>query len=448
MTQSSATAQPDTNPLSAPSEVQLHWRRNFAANFVDSMFFSLALAFASMTTIVPVFIRELGGSALIVGLMPALVQAGQMLPPLFVAPYIAPLERKLPFLLKMTLGERLPWPLLAMLCLVLAPQYPRAMLVITACLLAIFGLAGGLCLPAWMDIVARVTPARMRGKLFGWSGALSGLLGVTGGLGAERALAAFAFPYNFAACFAAASVCLLVSFLGLLALREPVAEERTPAVAIGDYIHQIFDVLRRDRDFSMFIVVRILGAFGAMAVAFVAIYATEQRGLPNSLAGRFTAWMLGTQVITTPLFGMLADRHGYKTSMQFALAALAVAMGLALAATTTLHFSIVFALVGAATGLFFTTALNLVVEFAPEAQRVTYLGLHGTLIAPAILIAPLVGGWLVEAYGYPAAFIGAGACGLSAFLLLTCCVHEPRHQYLARIEAAARSKNSVNMGPA
>jgi MFS family permease len=56
------------------------------------------------------------------------------------------------------------------------------MLVITASLLAIFGLGGGICLPAWMDIVARVTPLRMRGKLFGWSGALSGLLGVADGL--------------------------------------------------------------------------------------------------------------------------------------------------------------------------------------------------------------------------------------------------------------------------
>ena len=39
-----------------------YWKRNFAANFVDSMFFSLALAFASVSTILPLFIRQLGGS--------------------------------------------------------------------------------------------------------------------------------------------------------------------------------------------------------------------------------------------------------------------------------------------------------------------------------------------------------------------------------------------------
>ncbi len=205
MTQSTVELEPTSERTPAVDPAHVHWRRNFAANFVDSAFFSLALAFASMTTIMPLFIRELGGSALLIGLLPAIVQAGQMLPPLFAAPYIAPMERKLPFLLKMTLGERLPWPILAVLAVLLAPHYPFAMLVITALLLAIFGLSGGIVLPAWMDIVARVTPLRMRGKLFGWSGATSGLLGVAGGLGAEQALAAFAFPYNFAA-----GVCLFI----------------------------------------------------------------------------------------------------------------------------------------------------------------------------------------------------------------------------------------------
>ncbi len=52
-----------------PDPTYLHWRHNFVANFVDSAFFSLGLAFASMTTIVPLFIRELGGSALLIGLL-------------------------------------------------------------------------------------------------------------------------------------------------------------------------------------------------------------------------------------------------------------------------------------------------------------------------------------------------------------------------------------------
>ena len=169
-----------------------------------------------------------------------------MLAPLFAAPYVAPLPRKLPYLLRMTIGERMAWPILAVCCVLLAPSYPEIMLVLTAILTAIMGLAGGLCLPAWMDIVARVTPLRMRGKLFGWSGAVSGLLGVIGGLGAERVLATYAYPYNFAACFAAASICLFISFLGLVAIREPIATERPASVPLSTYIGQLPGLLRRD----------------------------------------------------------------------------------------------------------------------------------------------------------------------------------------------------------
>src|SRR3712207_4186059 len=90
-----------TDQLPGEEQVPPYWKRNFATNFVDVLFFSLALAFASMNTIVPMFIRQLGGSPLVVGGVPAIVQTGQVLPPLFAAHYIAPLERKLPFLLKM-----------------------------------------------------------------------------------------------------------------------------------------------------------------------------------------------------------------------------------------------------------------------------------------------------------------------------------------------------------
>ena len=141
--------------------------------------------------------------------------------------------------------------------------------------------------------------------------------------------------------------------------------------------------------------------------------------------------MLGAQVIATPLFGMLADRHGYKSSFQFALLAQACAMILSLSVTTVSGFSFAFALLGAGTGLIFATTLNLVVEFAPATERVTYLGLHGTLIAPATLLAPVIGGWLAHVGGYPLAFIAAAVCGLSALVLLTWFVRDPRHRQLA-----------------
>lgn len=412
-----------------------HWRRNFVANFADVAFFSLGLAFSSLTTIVPLFIRQLGGSTLLVGLIPALVQVGTLLPPLLVAAHVARLGPKLPFILRMTLAERLPWPLLAIASFFLARSQPTALVALTVILLAIFGIGGGVTLPAWMDMIASVTPLRMRGRLFGWSGALAGLLGVGGGLLAEWALATYPFPLNFALCFTATAICMLLSYAALAAIREP-ARQPAPEQPRGrEYLRTLPSLLRRDRHFAAFIAARMLMALGGMAVALVAVYATEQRGLPESLAGRFTSWMLGTQVIVTPVWGILSDRNGYKGSLQFAVGCLALAMALTVVATTAAWFYLIFILIGAYSGVLFATTLNMVVEFARPEERVSYIALHGSLVAPVTLAAPVLGGWLVEVVGFGPTFTIAAASGCLGLAVLSLFVRDPRYRQIEALGA-------------
>ena len=417
-----------------------HWKWNFVANFADVSFFSLGMALGSLTTIMPLFIRQLGGSTLLVGVIPAIVQTGWFLPPLFAAPYISRLGRKLPYILRMTLGERLPWLMLAAAAFFLARDYPTMMLFVAVILLAIVGLAGGITMPAWMDMLAHVTPLRMRGKLFGWSGALGGLLGVGGGLVAERVLASYAFPLNFTLCFTAAGICMAFSYAALAFIREPEHERGEAAPTIREYMRQLPVILRHDRDFSAFIVARVLSSLGTMAVALVSIYATEQRGLAESLAGAYTSWMLGSQVITTPIWGTIGDRYGHKGSLQFGLLCTSLAMVLSLFAATPAGFYAVFALLGASSGVQFTTTLNMVVEFAKPAERVTYIGLHGSLIAPAVMLAPLLGGWLAQAVGYAQLFMLAALCSFLALAVLTVMVRDPRHRQIAQLSNAGQGE--------
>ncbi|MEN9934139.1 MAG: hypothetical protein RLZZ387_718 [Chloroflexota bacterium] len=407
-----------------------HWKRNFAANFVDTAFFSLALAFASMTTIVPLYIRALGGSTLLIGLVPALVQTGFLLPPLFVAPFVARLGRKQPYILVATLGERVTWVLLAVGTWLWGLQEPAMLLVFAVVCLAVFGLSGGITMPAWMDLVAHVTPLRMRGKLFGYSGAVGGLLGVFGGLAAERVLADYPFPINYSLCFAAAAICMVISFAGLAAIRETGRQKPTVVPTIGEYIRHLPGLLSGDREFSAFLVARILTAFGLMGAGFVSLYAATERGLPESLAGQFTAWMLGAQVITTPILGIIGDRRGHKGALQFGMVCSGVAMAIAIFSAVPVAFYAVFALIGVTNGIMFTTTLNMVVEFAREESRVTYIGLHGTVVAPATMFAPLLAGWLADRAGFDVLFVTAGICCVLAWAVLTFAVRDPRYRQM------------------
>jgi MFS family permease len=56
-------------------------------------------------------------------------------------------------------------------------------------------------------------------------------------------------------------------------------------------------------------------------------------------------------------------------------------------------------------------------QFGGARDRPTYVGMANTLIAPATIIAPLVGGWLADADGYPATFLFAALAGLASVVV-------------------------------
>jgi MFS family permease len=96
-------------------------------------------------------------------------------------------------------------------------------------------------------------------------------------------------------------------------------------------------------------------------------------------------------------------------------------------APDTTWFYPVFMLAGVANVAFWTTGITLTLEFGAEAERPAYIGLANTLVAPGTILAPLVGGWLADSAGYPAAFIASAIGRLLTVLILHVTVQDPRH---------------------
>jgi len=71
--------------------------------------------------------------------------------------------------------------------------------------------------------------------------------------------------------------------------------------------------------------------------------------------------------------------------------------------------------------------LNIAMEFGPEAERPTYIGLARTVTGPALLIAPLVGGWIAQTWNYPTLFGVSLFLALGGISMLGLRVREPRH---------------------
>jgi MFS family permease len=66
-------------------------------------------------------------------------------------------------------------------------------------------------------------------------------------------------------------------------------------------------------------------------------------------------------------------------------------------------------------------------EFGTESERPTYIGMSKTLTGPFLLVAPIIGGWLVQMWGYQAMFLVAFLFSLLAFGTVKFFVVDPRN---------------------
>ena len=72
-------------PLSREDFIHRHLPFNLFAFLVDGAGWWLGMSFFSAETILPYFVRELGGGDLLVGLVPAIFSLGFFLPQIFIA---------------------------------------------------------------------------------------------------------------------------------------------------------------------------------------------------------------------------------------------------------------------------------------------------------------------------------------------------------------------------
>jgi MFS family permease len=109
---------------------------------------------------------------------------------------------------------------------------------------------------------------------------------------------------------------------------------------------------------------------------------------------------------------------------------------LALAALNTLlapsqaWLSLSFAFLGASTSGDAVSGLNIILEFAAPEDRPTYIGLTNTMLAPTIVLAPILGGWLATVAGFPVLLGVAALVATTGGALLLLWVREPRRQPL------------------
>ncbi|MCW5849767.1 MAG: MFS transporter [Anaerolineae bacterium] len=413
--------------------------RNFTVGVMDGGFFFLGLSFASVVTVLPLFVSQLTSSPYLIGLIPAIQTMGWLLPQLLTAPLVERLPRKKPFVMLMTLNER--WPFIGMaLVAYFVPQLGASLaltLFFTLHILRCFG--AGLTATAWQDMVGKVIPANRRGLFFGLQSGVGGLLGAGGAILAGLILQQQPFALNFAICFAITALCVAFSMLFLALTHEPTQAVNPSRVTGRDFWRRLPRILGQNRAFRNFIVYRILYIFGTTGYGFYTVYAVKEFGLNSAQAGELTFAMMAAQTLTYPLVGWLGDRLGHHRVMELAAASGAFMAALSAFAPNGGWFVGVYILLGISLAAATISNLSGVYDFAPPEERATYIGLMATLVGIGSTLAPLLGGAVASTTSYPMLFRLTIVFALAAWATVRWGISDPRHAPAAPLPEGAES---------
>lgn len=403
-----------------------HVRWNYLVNMFDGALFAFALSFVSLVTVLPVFVRRLGGTNVEVGLILVIWVIGFNIPQILIANHARGYPYKKILLIRTAMVQRLPWLFLGILAFFLVEKVPGPLArVLFFLCFALAAIGGSLNLPGWFDLIAKVIPVTLRGRLFAMRSILGAALGIGGGWLVHRILDTVAYPSSFGLLFTIAFATMMISYIFLLSIREDVPNPPKERWHYGEFFRQLPRILGRENNYRNFLVADALLITAMMANAFFTVHALERFGLADAYAGKFTMAIMISMIFGSLVFGTLADRVGHRLNLILAGGFTALACITALLAGHLMLYYLVFICIAFTNGIIQVSRLSIIAELCSEEDRPTYVALTNLITAPFVLTA-ILGGWFADRFGYSVVFLISGALALGAIVWMWSMVREPR----------------------
>ena len=417
---------PEQPAAHEPAEMlRRNGRWNYGALIIEGGFFGGGCAFVYPNTVLPTMIQSLGGPAWLISLMPVMMWLGLLIPPILTAHWIDRLHRYMPLLLTTGVFQRLPFLLAAVV--LLYGGDPILMLWAVALAQLLSGIAGGVSLTAWQALVAKCVTDQRRSSMFAIRFASTCVIGLAAGYAVKAILQHWPGATGYGLLHLAAFTTLVVSYIIFALIREPrLAPPEHEHLSLWENLAAMPGLVLSDRPFSLYLVSRFFRNGIFIATPFLAIYAQQTLGRPESYVGQLlVAQMIGA-VAGNLLAGYVGDKIGGKLVSQAGLAIFAGISAWAAVAKTNVEFQLIFLLFGFAFFAAEVGAFTLMLEICPARKRATYLSLASLVNLPGMLLASGISTML---WTPGSGFTGLAVATVIALLLsiaFLAPLHEPR----------------------
>lgn len=386
-------------------------RRNFRLSVLNGAIVIGAMnSIASPDLVLTAFAAYLTANPLILGLISPLQGATYSLPQFWMVGRMQGARRVLPIYNHATVVRFVAWVLLAAMALLTSNA---ALLLLTLLAFSLVGgVAGGVAGLPFIEVIGKVIPPRQRGLVFGWRGALGGVLAVVGSqivlffTGPE---ARFDFPTNYGLLFVFGGMVLMVGMMAFSFVDEPEAdisaEHPRPSFRV------LGDIWRTDGNYRCYVRGQTLFVLAGMANGLVLVYANQKLGVRLELAGLYLLVSSMLRPVFSIAAGRLSVRLGNRLPVAAGIFAQAIGWALLLAAAplgiqgraAEYYLIPVYGLSAIQKGLVFSNLMALGLNVTPEKEHALYMGALNTWLGLVTLVTTL-SGVIASTVGFDALF--------------------------------------------
>lgn len=410
---------------------QVSYGRNYTLGIASGAIGTISFDFLHAELILAGLIYALTGSTALVALVTVISKGGILAPQLLVGTRLEHRPWKRPYYIGVAVVR-----VTAMAGMI--ASIPLMGMSVNAWTLSLFfgayllvALATGAGYVIFMDMVGRMIPTGRIGSFIGLRQFLGGALSIVlGYVLVQPVLTKVSVPSNYfvLAVIGGVAAIMHATLFGLC--REPAGPSARKATTLGESLRRGFKWLRRDRNYRIFMGLRVLFRVNYLSLAFFIPYGSDRlairRYAPGSAEDVASLGILGGIMIATfklsrtlfsAIWGRVADRRGYRPCLVGAGACFLLAPALALLAPalrTTfavrvpfvpvdldlplcVYFSALLVLGAAFQGTIIGSNRFLIAN-APPHRRISYVGFLNTVTCPLTLL-PLAGAWLADAIG-------------------------------------------------
>lgn len=408
------------------AEVRRLLPRNYGAHLVHGLLGQTGMRLVNAPTFLPAYVAALSGSDLLVGIARACQYLGMFLSPVVGATVIEHRRRVLP--VGLTIGALMRVQVLGLALGGLLLPLPWS-LVSTCVFLFLFGTFLGVQGVVFSFLVSKVIPVEQRGFLVGLRNALAGGTAFAVSLYAGRELVgADALGDGFAATFLLAFALTSLGLMALFFVREPesphVLDRSRPLERLGE----LPELLRSDAPFTRYFLARALATLGRMGVPFYWLYAGARMPLGGEQLGYATAAFVASHSVGNLLWGLYADRRGFRLVFLGSLVVWMLSVLALMHAESAAQLVGVFAALGTGLGGFELSARNLVLEFGSRTNLPMRIAVANTASELVAALGSALGGVLAAVFSHPVVFWLALAAQAASAVVVLRFVDEPRRR--------------------